>query len=79
MIFQTIYNYMKKFIALKLNGNIKFPLVTRSSIIPIDGSTQYFGEPVVPCRKNSHVYAYQMLNGLMVLRDLLYMETMRLE
>lgn len=64
MIFQTIYNYMKKFIALKLNGNIKFPLVTRSSIIPIDGSTQYFGEPVVPCRKNSHVYAYQMLNGL---------------
>lgn len=55
---------MKKFISLKLDGNIKFPLVTRSSIIPIDGNMQYFGEPVVPSRKNSHVYAYQMLNGL---------------
>lgn len=55
---------MKKFISLKLDGNIKFPLVTHSSIIPIDGDMQYFGEPVVPSRKNSHVYAYQMLEGL---------------
>lgn len=55
---------MKKFISLKLDGNIKFPLVTRSSIIPIDGNMQYFGEPVVPSRKNSHVYAYQILSGL---------------
>lgn len=64
MIFQDINNCMKKFIKLMLDGNIKFPLVTRSSIIPIDGSTRYFGEPVVPSRKNSHVYAYQILNGL---------------
>lgn len=64
MIFQTIYNYMKKFIELKRNGITVFPRVTHSSIVPIDGNTQYFGEPVVPSRKNSHVYAYQMLTGL---------------
>ena len=55
---------MKKFIKLKFNGIVRFPLVTHSSIVPIDGNTPYFGEPVVPSRKNSHVYAYQMLTGL---------------